>query len=386
MLRFLLLLLLLLLLPNLFIWWNYTRLQAGFIRTFLLLLPTAITILTIFVMLTQARSPWLMQMLFIMVICIAVPKLAFTLVAGCGKLFSIHSPGIPLLATRIGIGFAIVTAGFQVFGSGWGWRHLKVDRHEMVLPSLPKAFEGYRLVQITDLHVGTYAGDVGFINTLVDSINSLKPDMIVFTGDLVNTSAGELSPFVRPLSRLQANDGVFSILGNHDYCTYHPGITTQERQREVQQIIRAQELMGWNVLLDENEAIKRNADSIFVAGVENIGKPPFPSHGNLDTALRGIPQGATTILLSHDPWHWRHGILHKTDVALTLSGHTHALQMQVGRFSPAAWFMPEWGGLYTEGQQQLYVSTGIGGSVPYRLGAWPKIELFTLTAKQSPLR
>ena len=123
----------------------------------------------------------------------------------------------------------------------------------------------------------------------------------------------------------------------------------------------------------------RGGDTLYVAGVENLSKPPFPSYGKLDRALADIPPHGCTLLLSHDPGHWRRDIVgQRPQVALMLSGHTHAMQLQIGGFSPAGWMMPEWGGLYREGHQQLYVSTGIGGSIPYRLGAWPQIEVLTL--------
>ena len=161
--------------------------------------------------------------------------------------------------------------------------------------------------------------------------------------------------------------------------TYQPGLSPTGQRAELQTLLRAQQLMGWQVLNNAHQAIVRQGDTLYVAGVENVGKPPFPTRGNLSKALRGIPPQACTLLLSHDPWHWRHGVVgNRPQPVLTLSGHTHALQMQIGSFSPARWLMPEWGGLYSEGTQQLYVSTGIGGSVPYRLGAWPQIELFTL--------
>jgi uncharacterized protein len=146
----------------------------------------------------------------------------------------------------------------------------------------------------------------------------------------------------------------------------------------VEHIASMQAQMGWLLLRNAHHDIVRGDDTLHVAGVENVGKPPFPERGNLSRALQGVPSHSCVVLLSHDPWHWRHGVVGRTDIDLTLSGHTHALQMQVGSFSPAAWFMPEWGGLYREGSQKLFVSTGIGGNVPYRLGAWPKIEVITL--------
>lgn len=382
--RFSLFLILLIVLPDLFIWWHFTRLHPGVWRTLLLLAPTLLSLACLGLLLCHVRVPQLMQAAFVLLICISIPKLVFVLTALTGKALGIALPAAEAPTVRIGIWLAVLTAAVQIYGSAWGWQRLQVKRQQLYLQGLPSAFDGYRVVQLSDLHLGTYSGDTAFMTRLVDSVNSLRPDLIVFTGDMVNTSAAEAVPYVQVLRRLRATDGVLSVLGNHDYMTYQPGLSSAGQRAELQTLLRAQQLMGWQVLNNAHQAIVRQGDTLYVAGVENVGKPPFPTRGNLDKALRGIPPQACTLLLSHDPWHWRNGVVdNKMQPVLTLSGHTHALQMQIGSFSPARWLMPEWGGLYREGEQQLYVSTGIGGSVPYRLGAWPQIELFTLhPAKQ----
>ena len=377
--RFSLFLILLIVLPDLFIWWHFTRLHPGVWRTLLLLAPTLLSLACLGLLLCHVRVPQLMQAAFVLLICISIPKLVFVLTALTGKALGLALPAVEAPTVRIGIWLAVLTAAVQIYGSAWGWQRLQVKRQQLYLQGLPPAFDGYRVVQLSDLHLGTYGGDTAFMTRLVDSVNSLRPDLIVFTGDMVNTSAAEAVPYVQVLRRLRATDGVLSVLGNHDYMTYQPGLSPAGQRAELQTLLRAQQLMGWQVLNNAHQAIVRQGDTLYVAGVENVGKPPFPTRGNLDKALRGIPPQACTLLLSHDPWHWRNGVVdNKMQPVLTLSGHTHALQMQIGSFSPARWLMPEWGGLYSEGAQQLYVSTGIGGSVPYRLGAWPQIEFFTL--------
>lgn len=377
--RFSLFLILLIVLPDLFIWWHFTRLHPGVWRTLLLLAPTLLSLACLGLLLCHVRVPQLMQVAFVLLICISIPKLVFVLTALTGKALGLALPAAETPTVRIGMWLAVLTAAIQIYGSVWGWQRLQVKRQHLYLQGLPTAFNGYRVVQLSDLHLGTYGGDTAFMARLVDSVNSLRPDLIVFTGDMVNTSAAEAVPYVQVLRRLQATDGVLSVLGNHDYMTYQPGLSPTGQRAELQTLLRAQQLMGWQVLNNAHQAIVRQGDTLYVAGVENVGKPPFPTRGNLSKALRGIPPQACTLLLSHDPWHWRHGVVgNRPQPVLTLSGHTHALQMQIGSFSPARWLMPEWGGLYSEGTQQLYVSTGIGGSVPYRLGAWPQIELFTL--------
>lgn len=373
------LLFILLVISDVVLWRNFCSQQSAvLLRSVLLWLPTVVTMVCMIFLILQVRITWLMQFTFILFICIALPKLVFTFIFLIGKLVACQRPELLKYFLWIAGFFSFLTFSVQAYGVGWGWKRIVVSRQNLKLPQLPVSFRGYKIVQISDLHLGTYAGETGFISRLVDSIYACRPDMIVFTGDLVNTSSDEIFPYVRVLGRLKAPDGVYSVLGNHDYCYFQSGYTPKEQLLQTQRVIRAQRMMGWKVLLNEHQVIHRNLDSLYLLGVENTGKPPFPSRGDLQKAMTGVPNGGCKILLSHDPWHWRNGVVGKAPVQLTLSGHTHALQMQIGSFSPAQWFMPEWGGLYEKGGQKLFVSTGIGGSIPYRLGAWPKIELITL--------
>lgn len=347
-------------------------------RNVLIYAPTMLALVCMTLMLCHVRVTWLMQFTFLLLICVAVPKLVFVIVALLGKLVAWNQPAVQSAFVRVGVCLAAVTVMVQLYGAAFGWRRLHVDRTDFKVEGVPERFKGYRVVQISDLHLGTYGSDTRFVQQIVNSVNLCRPDLIVFTGDLINITPDEITPFVRTLSGLRAKDGVYSVLGNHDYCIYNSTKTASELAREVRRVIKAQQMMGWHVLQNEHVGIVRGSDTLYVAGVENIGKPPFPAVGSLTKAMKGVPEDACTILLSHDPWHWKHGVVGDKRVALTLSGHTHALQMQVGSFSPAQWIIPEWGGLYKQGSQQLYVSTGIGGSVPYRLGAWPKVELIEL--------
>ena len=209
-------------------------------------------------------------------------------------------------------------------------------------------------------------------------VNDLHPDLIVFTGDLVNSSADELDNFMEILPQLRAKDGVYSILGNHDYCEYHHYDTPDGARSNLREVIRRERGFGWDVLLNEHRFIHRGTDSIAIIGVENEGKPPFPSFADLPKAMKGVSDDVYKILLSHDPSHWRREVLPETDIQLTLSGHTHAMQLMIGNFSPAQWAYREWGGAYQEDKHMLYVSLGIGGTVPFRFGAWPEINVITL--------
>ena len=312
---------------------------------------------------------------FGLTLAIMFPKLLFTLLA-------------VTMGWKVGLGAAAVLLTALLYGFIFGWRRIVVRTATCRSRLLPDDFDGYRIVHLSDLHIGTFLRNPAFIDSLADAVNGQHPDMVVFTGDLVNVSAIELLPFRKTLSAISAPDGVYSVMGNHDYCMYAQdcthrvhgrSITVAERDRMLLQYM--EDKMGWRMLMNENVVIKRGKSSIAVVGVENIGKPPFKSFGNLAKALTGLPEGMFKILLSHDPTHWRCGVLNKTDIALTLSGHTHAGQVRLGRFSPAKWAYNEWGGSYVEGNSMLHVSPGIGGTVPFRFGAWPEINVVVLKKK-----
>lgn len=312
---------------------------------------------------------------FGLTLAIMFPKLLFTLLA-------------VTMGWKVGLGAAAVLLTALLYGFIFGWRRIVVRTATCRSTLLPDDFDGYRIVHLSDLHIGTFLRNPAFIDSLADAVNGQHPDMVVFTGDLVNVSAIELLPFRKTLSAISAPDGVYSVMGNHDYCMYAQdcthrvhgrSITVAERDRMLLQYM--EDKMGWRMLMNENVVIKRGNSSIAVVGVENIGKPPFKSFGNHAKALTGLPEGMFKILLSHDPTHWRCGVLNKTDIALTLSGHTHAGQVRLGRFSPAKWAYNEWGGSYVEGNSMLHVSPGIGGTVPFRFGAWPEINVVVLKKK-----
>ncbi len=271
---------------------------------------------------------------------------------------------------------------------------LKVNRLELEFENLPQEFDGYRIVQFSDLHLGTYNGNTKFVEECVDSINGLKPDLICFTGDLVNRLTSEALPYKTILSGLHAPDGVVSILGNHDEGGYFDWPSEDDRDADVQALIDLQEEMGWKVLTNDHIIVARDTSEIAVAGTIYFRGWPFPKYGNLDNAYPDFDTGKRFIvLLQHIPNVWKLERYYQQrvimarlcdEVDLMLTGHTHAMQMMVSifghKFSPA-WFVNEfWGGLYTEGDHKLYVNIGIGMvGMPARLGvAYPEITLITL--------
>ena len=264
-----------------------------------------------------------------------------------------------------------------------------IDIREVSFESeaLPEAFDGLRAVQISDIHTGSYGTDTAYLAKVVEAVNALTPDVILFTGDIVNRHSSELEPFTGVLGRLRARYGVYSVLGNHDYGDYYVWRSPEAKVADRRHLVELQEGMGWKMLNNATAVIHRGADSIAIVGVENIGDPPFPVYGDLDAAYPGdLADPVFKILMSHNPAHWTADIADAPDknIPLTLSGHTHAMQMEVLGVSPAALRYSTWGGMYSDadGSHSLYVNIGIGEvGIPARIGATPEITLFTLSRK-----
>ncbi len=263
--------------------------------------------------------------------------------------------------------------------------HVHVNEVNIRVEGLPQSFAGYRIAQISDLHLGTFGSDTAFVAQLVNRINELHPDLIVFTGDIVNRKADEVRPFVETLRRLDAKDGVLSILGNHDYGDYIEWPSIEDKELNMEMLMDLQLEMDWELLTNSATTIygQQPGDSIVVIGVENWGEPPFPTYGDLAAAYSTPGDSAVKILLSHNPVHWQREIapVDSLKIDLTLSGHTHAMQVAMGRLSPAAFRYKNWGGLYNspDGKRPLYVNIGAGTvGVPMRIGATPEITIFNL--------
>lgn len=302
---------------------------------------------------------------------------------------------IPLLWKRVQWKWLSVTGrviGFLAFLLMW-WGALvnryAIEVNDIVveIEGLPTSFDGYRIAQISDLHLGTYHGDTTFVVEFVDKLNKLNVDAVMFTGDIVNRNSGELIPYVTTLSSISAKDGVFSILGNHDYGDYSDWARNEDKQQNQMLMLDLQNRMGWKLLVNETEYIRRGNDSIAIIGVGNVGDPPFKNYGSLHTAYPDLDDSVTKILLTHNPAHWEKDICDNssTNIALTMSGHTHAMQMELWGVSPAALRYKCWGGLYSDksSRQKLYVNAGIGTvALPMRIGATPEITLITLKSKE----
>lgn len=318
-------------------------------------------------------------LLLSLVILVVVPETLLALLLGFSRLVGRWLPRWRRPLAVCAWGVAVLGFGAMLYGLTLGYRHIVVKHYAYVNPAIPAAFDGYRIVQLSDLHLGTLHGRPEVVERIVDSVNAVRPDLIVFTGDLVNYHADEVNEFEPILRRLTARDGVIAIMGNHDYAKYFRWHSPADSVADIRRLQDSERAMGWQLLLNDHRVLRRGADSIAIVGVENDGRPPFPALADLPRAQRGLADGCFRILLSHDPSHWRRSVIPDTDIPLTLSGHTHGMQFKVGNFSPAAWFYPEWGGPYTEGGQTLYVSLGTGEVlIPFRLGAWPEINVIQL--------
>ena len=248
----------------------------------------------------------------------------------------------------------------------------QVRRIEISFPTLPAAFDGYQIVQLSDIHSRSYQHRHRALQRCVDKVNALQPDLIAFTGDIVTLSSDELADTRPILSQLHATDGIYSVVGNHDYCTYG------HEPNGLKHVVDLEQSMGWQVLLNSHAILLRGSDSLAIAGVENISTSRhFPSTGQLSKALDGT-RGLFVILLSHDPTSWDLDIVGR-DIPLTLSGHTHAAQTSFLGWTPARFWYQQYRGLYQKYWQFLYINQGLGETIfPARIGAPPEITLITL--------
>lgn len=322
------------------------------------------------------------------------------------------------------VGICIALVGFLSVWAGILYTRTHIQTIKVTLHSqkLPDSFDGYKIVQISDLHLGTWGENTSFAEKMVSSVNALNPDLIVFTGDIVNQKTDEIKPFVKILSQLKAKDGVYSILGNHDYGDYVDWPSAEAKKQNLDNLKKYQAEAGWLMLNNDHSFIKKHTeikqdsitliktDSIALIGVENWGEPPFGQYGNLRAAYpsdkkQNLYDSNFKILLTHNPEHWIREVRKQSNIDLSLSGHTHAMQVSLNgfgrRWSPSKWRYPTWGGFYTSDdnggiedfgnpdedeitrnlrQPSLYVNIGSGEvGIPFRLfSAYPEITLITL--------
>ena len=266
-----------------------------------------------------------------------------------------------------------------IFGK---YRHT-VRKVKLRFKNLPENFKGYKIVQISDVHSGSFFNPQK-LQKAIDLINEQDADVVLFTGDMVNNYADEFKPFIPLFKSIKAKDGKFSILGNHDYGDYGAWNSREEKAQNIPTLKNYQAEAGFKMLRNENIALEKNGEKIYLLGVENWGIKPFPQYGDLDKALKGVPEDAIKVLMSHDPTHFDEVVKkHKTHVHLTLSGHTHGMQFGLDlkniKWSPVKFKYKKWADLYESEGKYLYVNRGFGViAYPGRVGINPEITVIEL--------
>ena len=284
----------------------------------------------------------------------------------------------------LGLGSAAVLAGLFLDGIIFGKYRHSVRKVKIKIPGLPNSFKGYRIVQISDVHSGSFFHPDKLQNA-INLINKQDPDLVLFTGDMINNYATEFEPFVQLFSTIKSRDGKFSILGNHDYGDYGEWNSAQEKAQNIPSLIDLQKKAGFEMLRNEHRIIERNGEKLYILGVENWGEKPFPQYGDLDKASKDVPADAAKILMSHDPTHFDAVVKnHPSNVHLTLSGHTHGMQFGLDlknvRWSPVQYRYKKWADLYESNGKSLYVNRGFGViGYPGRVGIDPEITLIELS-------
>lgn len=378
--RISIIILLVTLLPDIYMYRRYVKRRLGNVWARMAWwLPTLlITVSTIGVSLTRDFAPHNLTLfntyLFITAL-VVLPKLTFVLCSLAGRL----ARRMLKLRRNWGnyVGLVLVLAELYILfhGTMVGTDRLNVRQVTIEFDDLPTAFDGYRIAQFTDVHLGSMKDEL--MLRAVTAIDDMRPDLIVFTGDIQNMGPDELPRFAQTLKRLKAKDGVMSVLGNHDYSHY-VNLPPDEALRNELMTRDFETSVGWQLLLNDNRIVRRGSDSIVIAGGENDGRPPFPAKADLKKTLRGIDAKSFVVMLQHDPSAWRRHILPQTNAQLTLSGHTHGGQISLSGLRPTELVGKEDAGLYTEGKRKLFVSTGLGGFIPFRFYMNPEVVEITL--------
>ena len=308
---------------------------------------------------------------------------------GVARLYHHAMPFAPF--AYVGLGIVMLFLVIMLYGYCFGRFQLRVQHSTYTSDKVPVAFDGYKIVHISDLHLSSLADSPAFLQRVIDSINAQQPDLICFTGDFVGFGIEEAMPFTNMLRQLQATDGVTSVLGNHDFALYHQGISPAQKEEKVEQLaIYQRDTLGWKLLRNQSVVITRDSDALQIIGVDNascqgqgfqtVYRADLPKAMLLPDSL--FASSPFKILLSHDPSHWRAEVLPNTDIPLTLSGHTHAGQMRIFGYPLSSVMFKESEGWYEKDGQSLYINTGIGCTLPVRVGVPAEITVITLKKSQ----
>jgi uncharacterized protein len=316
-------------------------------------------------------------------VAVVLPRVIMIILHYSGKLFRIRRGGYLAWLTGAGITFSSIFFSIIVLSTLFGRFNFKTETVEVKVSNLSKDLDGLRIVQISDLHLASFYSHKKALEKAMDQIIALKPDLLLNTGDFVSDGWREFDSFDTILCRPKGRYGNFAVLGNHDFGAYHPFFTEADKRDNVSLIIQKVIASGYKVLTDTNTTITIGNSKIGLIGINTMGKTPYFFYGDVKKAMEGLGQTDLRILLSHDPNQWTKDVAGKTDIDLTLSGHTHGMQMGIYtkkfRWSPAVKFYPHWNGLYHEGNQFHYVNRGMGVlGMPFRIWMPPEITLIIL--------
>ena len=295
-----------------------------------------------------------------------------------------HIPARRRFISQIALGLAAVPFASILYGMYKGKYNFKVLKYTLHFEDLPKAFDGFRLTQISDVHSGSF-DNMDKVSYAIDLINEQQSDVVLFTGDMVNNKAEEMKPYVDIFKKLNAKEGLYSVLGNHDYGDYVRWNSDDDKKQNLEDLKAIQKEIGFDLLLNENRFIERDSERIAIIGVENWGKGGFKKAGDLKKASSRVDKDDFKILLSHDPSHWDAEVVNDKDhYHLTLSGHTHGMQFGIEipgwfKWSPVKWRYKQWAGIYESLGQYINVNRGFGYlAFPGRVGIWPEITVIEL--------
>jgi predicted MPP superfamily phosphohydrolase len=287
--------------------------------------------------------------------------------------------------TRIGWVAATIPFFGILYGIGRGRYSFRTENVKLSFDNLPESFKGFKIVHISDIHIGSFFNNHEAVQRGVEMVNALEPDLILFTGDMVNNYADEVKGWEEVIGGLKAKHGKYSVFGNHDYGDYVQWESEAAKKANLEKLADYHGKMGFRLLTNEwTEFRSKEGEAIEIIGMENWGLGGFSKYGDLAKAMDGTNSERFQILLSHDPSHWDAEVMNKTKIDLALAGHTHGMQFGVEipgwiKWSPVKYRYPRWGGLYTEGKQHLYVNRGFGYiGFPGRVGMPPEITLIEL--------
>jgi predicted MPP superfamily phosphohydrolase len=329
------------------------------------------------------RHIWLLMNMKGMICAVVIPRVILNIFHFTGRLVRIKTGGHLRWLTNTGLTIMVFILSVIAVGTLYGKFNFKTDAVTIKIKGLNKDLDGLKIVQLSDMHLSGFYNQGKLLQKIMDEVNSYKPDLVLNTGDFVNYGWREFNGNDSILSRVKSRYGNFAVMGNHDFGTYHPFFTEADRDNNVLIMNQLIKSSGYKVLNDEFTVVNVGNAKIGLIGVITMGRHPNIFHGELGKAISGLDSVDLKILLSHDPNHWAKAVTGKTDIDITLSGHTHGMQMGIFtkkfKWSPSKYYYPHWNGLFSEGNQFQYVNRGLGVlTFPFRIWMPPEITIITL--------